>query len=308
VLDVRRMRVLREVAARGSIAAAAAALDFTPSAVSQQIAALEREAQIALVDRGPRSVVLTAAGEALVEHADVLLAGLAAAEAELRAIAGLRGGRVRLGLFATATALVAQALRAFRVSHPEVGVTLSEIEPEASLALLRRGELDAAIVFAYDFAPLDAGRAVEIHELMRDPLLIALPAAHPLAHRRHIALRELATERWIMERPGTVCYRLTHWACEPAGFQPRVELIDSDNYRIVQALVAAGIGAAFVPALAREPTPDLAFAHSDPPITRMIGFACRAGGRRSPAVAAMLAVLADTATQIAAQPRRGGTL
>jgi DNA-binding transcriptional LysR family regulator len=297
MLDVRRMRVLREVAARGSIAAAAAALDFTPSAVSQQIAALEREAGIALVDRGPRSVVLTSAGEALVEHTDVVLAGLAAAEAELRAIAGLRGGRVRLGLFATATALVAPALRDFRVSHPHVGLTLTEVEPQTSLALLERGELDAAILFAYDFAPLEARRAVEICEIMRDPVLVALPSAHALAGRPRIALHELEAERWIMEGPGTVCHRLTHWACQRAGFQPHIELVASDNYRIVQALVAAGIGVAFVPELACEPSPHLAFAQSDPSITRIIKFACRAGGRRSQAVAAMLDVLAQTAAR-----------
>lgn len=291
MLDVRRMRVLQQVGARGSIAAAAAALDLTPSAVSQQIAALEREAKVALVDRGPRSVVLTAAGEALIQHTDVVLAQLTAAEAELRAIAGLRGGRIRLGLFASVTGLVGPALHDFRQSHPDVGLTLTEVEPENGLGLLRRGDLDVAIVYSYEFEPVDAGHAVEIREIARDPLLLALPSTHPLADRQEITLDELADERWIMEGPGTVCHRLTHWACEQAGFQPRIEFVASDNYGIVQMLVAAGTGIALVPELAREPAATLAFTASDPPIARTIAFACRTGGCRSPAVAAMLAAL-----------------
>src|SRR3954449_1243358 len=144
MLDVRRMRVLREVAQRGSFSAAADALAYTQSAVSQQIAALEREAGTRLVERNARGVRLTDAGRALVEHADAILARLADAEAELEAIAGLRGGRLRLAALPSAGATVMpEAIARFRDRHPGVELTLEPAEPEPSIAKLRAGEADA---------------------------------------------------------------------------------------------------------------------------------------------------------------------
>src|ERR687883_1329792 len=147
MLDVRRMRVLREVAVRGSFSAAAEALSFTQSAVSQQIAALEREAGAVLVERSARGVRLTEAGEAVVRHADAILARLAEAEAELEAIAGLRGGRLRMGAFeSAASTLMPLAIAAFRDRHPAVELTLTDLEPHESVPLLRAGELDLILV------------------------------------------------------------------------------------------------------------------------------------------------------------------
>src|SRR3982750_4617736 len=146
MLDVRRLRVLREVAARGSFSAAADALAYTQSAVSQQIAALEREAGTRLVERNARGVRLTAAGRALVEHADAILARLADAEAELEAIAGLRGGRLRLAAFPSVGAtLMPLAIATFRERHPDIELTVRQLEPEDSLPLLKSGELDIAL-------------------------------------------------------------------------------------------------------------------------------------------------------------------
>src|ERR687883_1308548 len=147
MLDVKRLRVLREVAARGSFSAAAEALGYTQSAVSQQIAALEREAGSTLIERNPRGLRLTDAGEALVRHADKILARLAEAEAELEAIAGLRGGRLRVATFPTAGAtLVPHAIREFNQRHPQVELTLTDLEPHESVPLLRAGELDLILV------------------------------------------------------------------------------------------------------------------------------------------------------------------
>src|SRR5437764_3106028 len=147
MLDVRRMRVLREVATQRSFSAAAEKLGYTQSAVSQQIAALEREAGATLIERNPRGVRLTDAGEALVRHADKILARLAEAEAELEAIAGLRGGRLRLASFPTAGAtLVPRAIREFSHRHPGVELSLTEAEPNESLPRLKAGELDLALV------------------------------------------------------------------------------------------------------------------------------------------------------------------
>src|SRR5213596_2516765 len=148
MLDVRRMRVLREVAVRGSFSAAAEALSFTQSAVSQQIAALEREAGTILVQRNARGVRLTEAGAALVRHTDAILARLGEAEAELEAIAGLRGGRLRLAAFESAAATVMpKAIADFRSQHPAVELSMVLAEPEESLPQLRAGELEVALTF-----------------------------------------------------------------------------------------------------------------------------------------------------------------
>src|SRR3954470_17741417 len=146
MLDVRRLRVLREVATRGSFSAAADALHFTQSAVSQQIAALEREAGTQLVDRTARGVHLTDAGRMLVGHADVILARLADAEAELEAMAGLRGGRLRLVAFPSAGAsIMPAAISCFRERHPAVEVTLAPAEPDPAIEMLRAGEADIGL-------------------------------------------------------------------------------------------------------------------------------------------------------------------
>src|SRR6059058_3771964 len=146
MLDVRRLRVLREVAAQGSFSAAAEALSYTQSAVSQQIAALEREAGTTLVERGARGIRLTDAGEALVRHTDAILARLADAEAELEAIAGLRGGRLRLAAFPTVCAtLMPLAIANFRERHPDIELTVRQLEPEDSLPMLKCGDLDIAL-------------------------------------------------------------------------------------------------------------------------------------------------------------------
>src|SRR2546423_9263985 len=154
MLDVKRLRVLREVATHGSFSAAAEALSYTQSAVSQQIAALERETGSVLVERGARGIRLTDAGRALVEHSDAILSRLAAAEAELEAIAGLRGGRVRLASFSSAgAALVPLAIATFSKAHPGVELTLVEADPEDAIPRLKAGELDVALTFEYASPP-----------------------------------------------------------------------------------------------------------------------------------------------------------
>src|ERR671918_2746603 len=173
MLDVRRMRVLREVAVRGSFSAAAEALSFTQSAVSQQIAALEREAGTTLVQRSARGVRLTDAGEALVRHAEAIMARLAEAEAELEAIAGLRGGRLRMAAFESAGAtLMPLAIADFRAKHPEIELTMTLGEPEGAEPQLKSGELDLVLGFGSRYAQEDG---LERQVPREEPVLVRLP-------------------------------------------------------------------------------------------------------------------------------------
>ncbi len=297
MLDVRRMRVLREVAARGSIAAAAQALSFTPSAVSQQIAALERETGVALVERGPRSIRMTAAGRALAAHADDVLARLQTAEADIQAIAGLRRGTLRVASFPTAYATIMPgAIREYRSRHPAVELTLTEADPATSFAALKAGDLDLALVYEYDFVPLPRDEGIELVHLLDDPVRAIIPRAHPAARKPAVRLRDLAGDAWITSTERSSCHAFVRRACNAAGFEPRVTM-ESDDHGVWQGVVAAGVGVALAsdlslpsvhPAIVVRPV-------APKPLGRRIYAAHRVGAARSPGVAEMLAVLTDAA-------------
>src|SRR3954465_14232876 len=185
MLDVKRMRILKEVADRGSFSAAAESLSYTQSAVSQQIAALEREANTQLVTRGSRGIRLTEAGEALVKHAGAILTRLADAEAELEAIAGLRGGRLRLAAFPTVGAtLMPLAIATFRKRHPDIELTVRQLEPEDSLPLLKCGELDIALTI--EPSTDTAAEGLDLTQLLDDPMFVAMPLDHPFANKARV--------------------------------------------------------------------------------------------------------------------------
>lgn len=300
MLNVARLKVLDEVARRGSFSAAADALDYTQSAVSQQIAALEAETGMTLLQRHPRGVTLTAAGQTLVGHAEGILARLESAEAALGAIAGLRGGRLRMASFPTAGAtLMPLAIASFRARHPEVELTLAEGEPEAIVARLRAGDLDLALLFEFAGESLPA-QDIARTDLLEDPMYLALPRAHPLAARERLRLQDLASEAWVQTSSSSPCARHVVRSCHAAGFEPNVAF-ESDDYQTVQGLVAAGVGVALIPELAlsvvredivvRELAPH-------PPGRRVIAALPRAASARTPltpASTAMLRVLEEAA-------------
>src|ERR671930_2089904 len=189
MLDVRRMRVLREVAEQGSFSAAAVALSFTQSAFSQHVAALERETGTRLVERGPRGVRLTDAGQALVCHADAIIARIECAEEELAAIAGLREGRLRLASFQSAGAtLVPRAIAAFRERHPGVELAMIEAEPEEATEHLQSGDIDLALVYDYEPVRSMLDGELELTLLLEDPYDVIVPKGHPLAGRKGLRL------------------------------------------------------------------------------------------------------------------------
>ena len=288
---------------RGSFSAAAEALAYTQSAVSQQIAALEREAGTVLVERRARGVHLTDAGRALVAHADVILARLADAEAELEAIAGMRGGRLRLVSFPTAGATIApQAIARFRERHPGVEVTLAPREPDEGLDCLKAGECDIALTVEAGFAPI-SDPAIERHGLLEDPMYLCVAADHRVAQKPRVRLADLADESWILGTTGRCPDGVVlERACQAAGFEPRVAF-QSDDYNAIQGFVAAGVGVCLIPDLALVAVRDdvvIRCLEGRPPVRHVLA-ATLAGGYVSPAAAAMLEILREIGAEWVAQ-------
>src|SRR3954454_24401933 len=297
MLDVRRLRVLREVAARGSFSAAAESLSFTQSAVSQQVAALERESGAKLIERFPRGIRLTDAGRALVDHADAILARLDDAEEELAAIAGLRGGRLRIATFQSAGAtLVPRAVGEFHRRHPGVDVTVKQDDFGAERGLTA-GEVDVAIVMDFADTPLTEPQLELVH-LLDDPYDVVLPRDHELAGRAKVDVADLADERWVVPTVGSGCREGVVGSCRLSGFAPRLA-IESDENTQMQAFVAAGLGVAMFPRLGLSTVhPGVVMRPSAGRVlTRRVWAATLAGSYCSPATEAMIEILRDAASE-----------
>jgi DNA-binding transcriptional LysR family regulator len=248
MLNVQRLRVLREVANQGSFSAAAEALSFTQPAVSKQIAALEREAGAKLLDRTPRGIRLTDAGRVLVEHTEVILARLSAAEQQLEALAELECGRVRLAAFPSADAmLVPEAIAIFDQRFPDVALSLEEAVSDDCLAMLRAGDVDVAVVSDYGTPSWDP-EGLELVELAEDRMCVALPRDHRLASKPEVRIKDLKDELWI-EGINPQCFVPLRDACAAAGFEPNV-CFRSTQWLGKQGLVAAGVGVTLIPSLA----------------------------------------------------------
>jgi DNA-binding transcriptional LysR family regulator len=307
MLDVRRLHMLRELSERGTIAATADALGYSAPAVSQHLAALERQVGVALLERQGRRVVLTPAAHLLVGRTERVLGELEAAEAEIAAGDGAVRGSVRLAAFPTAAAtLVPPAMAAFAARHPGAEVLLSELEPEPALPALKLGEVDLAVVHEYDFSPRGDDPSLELTTLAEDEIHVAVPAGHAAAGPE-VALSALADERWVAGYLDTACHRVVVTACRAAGFEPRI-VARSNDFRVVLALVAAGQGVALVPglAIARVPEGVTLARPAERRLGRRVLVAARAGGGGHPAVAALLETLREAAReQLGAAPRAG---
>ncbi|MEV7414570.1 LysR substrate-binding domain-containing protein [Streptomyces sp. NPDC089919] len=302
MLDVRRLRLLRELALRGTIAAVADALSFTPSAVSQQLSTLEREAGVPLLERTGRRVRLTPAGERLAGHAEAVLDRLEQARAELAGARHGPAGPLRIGTFPTATrAFVPAALRLLAQRHPELEPMVSEIDPAGVAHALRAGELDLALVHDYDFVPAPEEPGLGSEPLCTEWMYLASCGPAPEPERRSAPgsgdrpgpdpLGRWRTAPWITATPGTLCEAMTVRACQAAGFGPRVRH-RVDDFATVLALVAAGQGVAMVPQLGiADPPPGVALARL--PLRRRTRIAYRSGAGAHPAVAAVTTALRE---------------
>ena len=296
MLDVRRMQVLRAVVTSGSVTAAAANLGYTPSAVSQQVAALEKQAGTALLERVGRGVQPTAAGRLLTEHAGVISRNMAEAETALADLREGRTGRLAVRYFATAGGtIVAPALADLRRTHPGVQIDLKLIDPEDPLPEVKHGRADLAVVVQLPDRPREDVRLVH---LLDDPYRAVLPKGHPLASRRVIDLADLAAERWIgSEWPGP-CLDVVLGACGAAGFTPDI-VVQSEDYATAQGFVAAGLGVGLMPRIGlgnRHPGVVVRKVRRPEPV-RAIHAAVRESSLTQPALRALLDALKQAAQE-----------
>lgn len=303
MLNVNRMRILREVASRGSIAAAAAALYMTPSAVSQQMSVLEREAGVELLDRTRRKVRLTPAGEQLVMRTEQVLALLEEAQADLADVAVGIGGRISICAFPTAArAIMVPALATIRRSNPNLELQVSDLEPEESIPALKIGDMDVVVTYEFDHLPTPRDPGVERHVLMREPVYVAMHRTHPLASRPTVRIADLAEEQWVVGRDGSPFLEVQVRVSNEAGYEPMIRF-HSNDYQVILAAVQAGIGVALVPPLALFSSyPDAVLREiEDIEVNRRIVAVVRAGSSHSPSIALALEALGAAAEEAASR-------
>jgi DNA-binding transcriptional LysR family regulator len=300
MLDVRRMRLLRELARLGTIAAVAQAYSYTPSAVSQQLSALEREAGVPLVRHAGRRVELTPAGAELAVRTERVLELLEEAAAALAAGRAELAGELRIGAFPTAVrTLLPAALVALGTEHPRLELQVTELDPVQVPDALRAGTLDIALVHEYDYVPAEPDAALEARPLLTETIYLA--SAAPLPGRAGEVLRRCADLPWIAASPGTLCFLMAERLCQAAGFSPRIRH-RADDFATVLALVAAGQGVALVPELALADSPAGVVLTALPARRRTL-IACRAGTAGHPAIAACAAAIRAAASAHRQDPR-----
>lgn len=300
--DLRRLRALHAVAQSGSFSAAGLELGYAQSVVSHHVAALEREFGLTLVNRGTRPVSVTDAGARLLRHGEAVLGHVTAAEEELRAIAGLQGGTVRVGAFLSAcNSFLPAALARFEEEHPEVEVSFEQLEGPTALRRIRSGDLDLAVVWRIPGFPAPGGETrdegLEEHHLTEDPYLVVMPPDHRLVRRRQVRLADLADERFTTPAAAghALPYRqMLDQLCAEAGFEPRTHHVE--DVTVGRAMIAAGLSVGLLSELTMPaPRPDIALR---PPRGispfRSID-AIRLRGRRVPAVSRMVEYLGEAA-------------
>jgi DNA-binding transcriptional LysR family regulator len=304
MIDLRRIRALREVADRGTITAAADALHLTTSAVSQQLAALEREAGVPLVEPSGRTVRLTPAAHVLLAHAGPLFAQLERLRSELATHAMGDVGELRVAAFPTALrGIVAPAIVDLRERAPGVRLKVREAEPPDAVDALGRREADLVVVMESPEAPSANDQRYHRRELARDLLDAVLPADHPLAESEEVQLESLAGEPWVAPLEGWSCDHVFVIACRAAGFTPAVEHRTTD-WAAVTALVGAGLGVALVPRLAQlPPTPGVVTRplSGEAPCRHLLAL-CRSGAEQGAAIAHTLDAFDAAAALKTGQP------
>lgn len=289
VMDFTRLRTLRELANRRTMAAVAEALYLTPSAVSQQIAQLEEEAGVALTERQGRRVKLTHAGELLVTHVERMLTVLDEAKSDLAVIREEISGTLRIAAFATAAAtLLPPVIQALRRPFPRLQVTLAEMEPAEGLAALGSWDANLAIVDDLSLQLARLEKTVETVPLLEDELRVVMTRGHRLAERESIDLTELQDEDWALDSAGSFYGEFVTGLCRRAGYTPRVNA-ECQGSEIIAAMVASGCSISIIPALRIHQMPaSLVTVSLRPRIKRKILAVFRRGDKRHPTIQAFL--------------------
>jgi DNA-binding transcriptional LysR family regulator len=298
MMDVRRLRLLLELSRRGTVTAVAESLAYTPSAVSQQLAALEREAGVPLLERAGRRLTLTPAGAVLAGYAESVLAVLEEASAALAATRARLTGPLRVGAFPTAArTILPPALVTLGRDHPGLELMVTELDPVAVPGALRAGTVDVALTFVYDYVPAEPDPALDTQPLLDEIVYLATaagagagagpgPAPAP-------AIQDCRDAPWIAGTPDTLCHTMVIRACQASGFTPRIRH-HADDFATVLALVAAGQGVSLIPELGVSgPPPGVALTALA--ARRRGGIACRKGTRDHPAIAAFTAAIRQQA-------------
>jgi len=294
MLDLARLRALHAVHTHGSVGAAATALGYTPSAVSQQIAKLERETGTTLLERQGRGVALTDAAHLLVSTAQKLMAIVESAEVALEEQRGRPGGQLSVAAFPTAACgLLPPVLARLAREHPSLELRLTEVDSRQSVDMVARGAVDLAVAHDWDIAPLPAPDGVERAVIGEDRCDVLVPAGHPLAGRVSLARADVARERWICQPPGSTCHAWLVRTLREVGTEPDLAF-QAGEYATHLALVAAGLGIALVPRLGRGPLPEGAVVVPlEPAPTRTLYALWREGAARRPSIAVTVAVLLE---------------
>ncbi|HEX6354323.1 LysR family transcriptional regulator [Actinophytocola sp.] len=298
MFDLTRLRVLHAVAGHGSLAAAARALHLTPSAVSQQMAKLEREAGCVLAERRGRHLRLTDEGKALATHAERILAAVEEASADLDERRGRVLGTVTVGAFPTAArGLMPAVLRACAAQHPDLRIGVREVEPYQAMGLLTAGVLDMAVSQDWMNLPVALPTRMASADLGLDPADVALPPGHPLADRESLALFELATDPWITSTVGTICHDWLTNTFRRDGHEPLI-VHQAAEFPTQLALVAAGLGVAVIPRLAADSVPaGVRLVPVRPALERRVFAVWREEASRRPAIRAVVVALTETFAQ-----------
>jgi DNA-binding transcriptional LysR family regulator len=301
MLNVQRLRMLREVAARGTIAAAADALFMSPSAVSQQMAVLERETGVQLLERSGRGVRLTEAGRGLVANTERILAELEHAEAELSSAAAGLVGHVRVSAFPTAArSILIPALVELGREHPNLRVSMVDLEPEEAWPALKARELDVVLTYEWELLPRVSDAGVETEVLLSEEVFLVLPKDHPLAaENRPISIGELSAEEWIVGRDSTSLLDLVTAATMRYGFKPQTDFHSMD-FAVILAAVGAGLGVALGPSLALvDKLPGVAIRRvAGFDLQRTVHMGIRRGSGSNPGLAAVLEAVRIAARSI----------
>ncbi|PDP86610.1 LysR family transcriptional regulator [Glycomyces fuscus] len=296
MLDLSRLRALHAVQVHGSVAAAAQALGYTPSAVSQQVAKLERETRTTLLERRGRGVVLTDAAGMLVDTAARLLSLVEEAEVCLEERRGTPTGRLTVASFSTAArGLLPAALAELTAAHPSLDLRLLEEDPHATPQMVAQGTVDLAVVHDWDIAPMCVPEGVVREVVGEDRCDVLLPPGHPLADRPVLRREDLAPERWICQPVGTVCHDWLTRTMRAVGVEPDIVHYVAE-YQTQIALVEAGLGVAMVPRLGRGPLPPTVVVRPlEPTPVRGIAVLWRRGTSRRPAVTEAVRILREHA-------------